>query len=274
VSKAPPNVSMALDARAENVTLVRELLAGLADEVDFGHTLDDIRTAVSEAANNVVMHAYHGGEGPLEIELSLAPRELAVVVRDRGSGGAPDDGDESARGIGLTVIDALSQRSELRSSAGEGTEVAIWFEIPDRAAPTPRAPLPAPEAEGEVAVVIAPTELSGAILGRLVAALAARAGFSIDRLSDVQLLTDALAARVAATDPGGHLSVAIDVPERRALALRLADLPPGRSAELLAGAQVESIGPLIERLADEVEVSGSSGGESLQILLRDHWAGP
>src|ERR1700689_5272763 len=97
VTETPPNVQLAIASRAENVALVREVLAGLADAVDFGQTLDDVKAAVSEACNNVVVHAYHGEDGPLEVDITLRPGELEVVVRDRGVGFATggDAGDSA-----------------------------------------------------------------------------------------------------------------------------------------------------------------------------------
>jgi anti-sigma regulatory factor (Ser/Thr protein kinase) len=269
----PPNVSLALSARADNVSLVRETLAGLADAVDIGPAVDDIKAAVSEACNNVVVHAYDdGGEGPLEFEVRVSPRELVAVVRDHGGGMprpvGPDD-DFPARGIGLTVIEALAYRSEVSATAGRGTQVTMWFVISDSdaqpAAGTPLAPPPM----GDVRIVIAPPRLCGAILGRLVGALGARAGFSIDRLSDAQLVTDALAARIAPALQDGVVSIAIDVLEGRALELRLERLAAGGAAALLAGSAVEQIGSVIERLSDEVEVSAAERGETLKLVLRD-----
>ena len=56
--------------KPENVLLVREMLTGVAETVDLdGSDLNDIRTAVTEACNNVVLHAYQGDEGPLEVEV-------------------------------------------------------------------------------------------------------------------------------------------------------------------------------------------------------------
>ncbi len=53
------NVRLNLAATAENVVLVREMLAGVADGVGLDPThLHDIQTAVTEACNNVVLHAY------------------------------------------------------------------------------------------------------------------------------------------------------------------------------------------------------------------------
>jgi anti-sigma regulatory factor (Ser/Thr protein kinase) len=274
----PPNVTLRLAGRADNVTLVREVLGGLAEAVDFGHALDDVKAAVSEAANNVVVHAYGGDEGPLEVDLRLAAFELEVAVRDRGMGGwqreKPDD-EAPRHGLGLTVIDALALRTDVRIRAGEGTQVTMWFEIADPGgrfeAPPDPAPRPFTVPDGDVAVAISPAPLGTAILGRLVGALAARAGFSIDRLSDAQLVTDSLAAHVGAALDGPYVNAAIAVLEGRAVALELDGLRDGGAAALLAGSAIASLGPVIERLADEIEVRAGARGETLRLVLRDPW---
>ncbi len=270
----PPNVALELASRAEDVTLVREVLAGLADAVDFGDALDDIKAAVSEAANNVVVHAYGGAEGPLEVELRVRPFELEALVRDRGVGGAApmpapiDDETFTGGGIGLKVIEALSTRSELRAH-DDGTEVAMWFAIPDPADSLEIHDRDQVRIDGDVRIAIAPARLSAGILGRLVGALGARAGFSIDRLSDAQLVTDALAARLGPALDGTYLSVALALLEGRTLALRVGELATGAAAGVLAASAVGDIGPLIERLSDEVDVSAGERGEVMCLLLRD-----
>src|SRR6202012_1285777 len=85
-----PNVCLTLSNQPDNVVLVREALSGIAatvgvDEID----LNDIRTAVTEACNNVVLHAYDGEEGPLQIEVFVSSRAVEVVVRDHGTGIKP-----------------------------------------------------------------------------------------------------------------------------------------------------------------------------------------
>ncbi len=270
-----PNVVVALDGRAENVALVREVLAGLADEVDFGFALDDVKAAVSEACNNVVVHAYEGAAGPLEVEVRLRPPELEVLVRDRGVGIRDGEG-EPAAGIGLAVIEALTIRSELRENADRGLEVAMVFDIPEPEAPADLPDDGTPPAtqelggdgELEVAIAITPAALGPAVLNRIVSALAARAGFSIDRLSDAQLVTDALAARVAPVLDGGYLNVGIEVLERT-VALRVGHLREGGSASLLAGETIGEPGPLIERLTDAIEVSQAGTREMLRLVMRD-----
>ena len=126
-----PNVRLDLANRRENVVLVREMLTGVADAIDLdGSDLDDIRIAVTEACNNVVLHAYDGEEGPLEVELRVAAAgALEIVVRDRGTGIARQAraADDVAFGIGLPVIRALVHSVALRDMAGGGTEVRMEF---------------------------------------------------------------------------------------------------------------------------------------------------
>src|SRR5580704_17905321 len=102
-----PNVRLHLSNRSENVLLVREMLSGFAESVALENSdLYDIRTAVTEAANNVVLHAYEGREGPMEVELHTTPDTVQVVVRDSGVGIRPRirPADEAALGIGLPLI--------------------------------------------------------------------------------------------------------------------------------------------------------------------------
>src|SRR5215217_3177511 len=63
-------LQMSLPARAENVAVVRHALAGLAERMGMDEgSLADLKTVVTEACMNVVLHAYAGAEpGPLEIE--------------------------------------------------------------------------------------------------------------------------------------------------------------------------------------------------------------
>src|SRR5436853_5919189 len=86
----PANVRLKLSNRSENVLLVREMLTGVAETIDLESSdLYDIRTAVTEACNNVVLHAYEGDEGPLEVELRASLDGVEVIVRDHGIGIRP-----------------------------------------------------------------------------------------------------------------------------------------------------------------------------------------
>src|SRR5664280_1401672 len=121
-----PNVRLDLTNKPENVLLVREALAGVAETVGLdGSDLSDIRTAVTEACNNVVLHAYSADGGPLEVEIELRGETTHVSVRDHGVGIGADalDG-ETDGGIGLPVIRALASAVEFSEPPGGGTEVS------------------------------------------------------------------------------------------------------------------------------------------------------
>jgi anti-sigma regulatory factor (Ser/Thr protein kinase) len=265
-----PNVHLALPSRADNVVIVREILNALAEKVEFTDSLDDVKAAVSEACNNVVVHAYPDAEGPMEVDLCVRRGELIAIVRDFGVGtvtGLADD-ESPGRGIGLAVIEALAADVQLRARPQYGVEMQMTFAIPAMAE------LAGAEgvdelliAASDVRLLITPSELAGAILNRLLGALAARAGFSLDRLSDAQLMSDALGARLAAVVDGAAVVLGVDVLER-AFALRVGRLRPGGAASLLADSAMGELGPLIERLADEVEVTDVGGAEVLGIVMR------
>ena len=265
-----PNVHLALPSHADNVVIVREIINALAERVEFGGVIDDVRAAVSEACNNVVLHAYPGTEGPMEVDLRVRPGELVAVVRDFGVGTVARVADDESpgRGIGLAVIEALAAEVELRARPRYGVEVQMTFAIPATAV---LAGVEAVDeqivAASDVSLLITPSELVGAVLNRLLGALAVRAGFSLDRLSDAQLMSDALGARLTSVLDNGGVAVGVDVLER-AFALRVGRLRPGGAASLLADSAIGELGPLIERLADEVEVTDVGGAEVLSIVMR------
>ncbi len=268
----PPNIRVGLTAKPENVALIREVLAGVADVVDLGDALEDVKAAVSEAANNVVMHAYGGEDGPMVVEVSLRPGLLEVVVADDGAGvglHALDDA-SPGRGIGLVVIEALTASWDLRARAGGGVEVAMRF--PMRLAAPPRVehaqPPDALWGESELSLSIAPASLSAALLNRFLTSAAARAGFSIDRVSDVQLVADALVSQLATSLLRDRLTVGIDV-ERGRLRLRVGPLREGGATRIIDGASVAVLGPIIERLVDGSSSDRDGTEEILTLEMAD-----
>jgi anti-sigma regulatory factor (Ser/Thr protein kinase) len=92
--------------------------------------LADMKMAVSEACTNVVVHAYEGAEGVLEVDMLADDAGLTIRVRDHGSGIHPQPHrtrDVPALGLGLPLIAALTDAFELHGSAGKGTEVRMTF---------------------------------------------------------------------------------------------------------------------------------------------------
>jgi serine/threonine-protein kinase RsbW len=273
-----PNVCMHLSNRSENVLLVREMLTGVAETIDLDSSdLYDIRTAVTEACNNVVLHAYEGEEGPMEIELGTSTGAVEVIVRDHGIGIRPRirAADETALGIGLPLIQALVHSVEFSDAGGDGTEVRMEFLTPPTRALdalqkgelTPPA-LTNNELATTTAVTIAPASLAYKVLPRILSVLAARAHFSTDRISDAHLVADALVAHAPSSLGGDRLSITVGVRPRN-LELRVGPLGVGDADRLILDSAVDGLGPVIERLTDEHRVAAVGSAEMLALQLSD-----
>ena len=300
----PPNVRLRLSNRPENVSLVRAVLVGVAEAIDLDdERLNDLRTAVTEACNNVVLHAYEGAEGPLEVDLRVGDGLLCVVVRDTGIGmrnqeDPPPDGasdgatvsppglDEESLKLGLPMIQALAATVEFHRRAGDGTEVQMEFATPGsrpfERRPGEQAPVPAiellplddlreerPELIVAATIAIAPDRLASTVLPRLVSALAARAHFSTDRLADAQLIADAIATQAFGAIVGSALDVGIAVEPRR-VELRVGPLAGGREGEPSADSVLGKLGHTVERLIDDHSIAsvGSAAVLALQLIDR------
>jgi len=113
------------------VTLARSVLGAVGDALTLDtELLDDLRTAVSEACNDVVLHAYEAEPGPLIMTLAAAPAGVEVLVRDRGTGIHQVSPRDDRMGVGLPVISALADRTEFRSNPDGGTDVRMLFMSP------------------------------------------------------------------------------------------------------------------------------------------------
>jgi serine/threonine-protein kinase RsbW len=283
VTKESSELQLRLPARAENVALVRQALSGIAEGFPVEPTrLADMKTAVTEACNNVVLHAYSESEGLLEVEAAPDERRVTIVVRDHGEGMQPKavEPDEPSLGLGLPLIATLSDRFEIRGGTGMGIEVRMMFVLSGELRPngvdtTVQGEAPAYPAHesGEPAskaagIAITPGPIMGPVLGRITAMLASRADFSLDRLSDALLMTDAIAAHVGSYIPGRHASVALQDGDGT-LDLRVGPLVAGGAHELLQTMQLPGLERSLQQLADEVKVeSGDAGAAAEYLVLR------
>ncbi|MEA2209067.1 MAG: serine/threonine-protein kinase RsbW [Solirubrobacteraceae bacterium] len=274
----PPNVCLTLSNEPDNVVLVRETLSAMAEAVGVdGVDLNDIRTAVTEACNNVVLHAYEGDEGPLQLEMYVCPDTFEIVVRDNGTGIRPHirGEDDEALGIGLSIIQALAPRVEFRDVDGGGTEVRMEFATPSAHAleALVRNGFNPPEvARTDLArttgLAVAPSSLARTVLPRVICVLAARARFTTDRIADAELLADALVAHVSELSATGHLELSVSVDPRR-LQLHIGPLEDGRAERLMSASALPDAGSVIERLSDEQRLRADGDATMLELLLVD-----
>jgi serine/threonine-protein kinase RsbW len=123
----PDRLFPSLSAERENIGAVREAVDRVAR--DFGmneEVRNDLKTLVSEACANVVLHAYADDEvdKPLEVEMTRQGGAVEVIVRDHGQGvsARPDPKPSSLR-LGFLLVGAMASSFQLRSARGGGTEL-------------------------------------------------------------------------------------------------------------------------------------------------------
>jgi anti-sigma regulatory factor (Ser/Thr protein kinase) len=274
-----PTISLRLESSPETLTLVRGMLGGVAELLQLDpELLDDLKTAVSEACNNVVMHAYEGASGPLEVCLYVHPEAIEVIVRDRGRGiPVLTPSDDRLQGVGIPIMRALAQQTAFRPLQDGGTEVWLQFlsqregqplyKLPGAATPEDRW---SERLEADAIVSLSPVTFVGGVLGRLARAMAARARFSLDRFSDVYLVTDAVAAHALRAANATRIAFGLSTDTRR-LELTIGPFRPGASDELAAGAS-DDIESALRLLSDELDVRHADGAELLRIVMLDHGA--
>lgn len=256
-----------LPAKSENVALVRHALAGLAEEIGMDEPgLADLKTVVTEACMNVVVHAYQGEPGPLGVEAEADSSALTVVVRDEGVGIRPQaDAERDSLRLGLSLIAALSSSFSISGGLDRGTEIVMRVPLrgggaDGRGDPASFEPRPADRTE----LVVDRPELLGPVLARVVGALAARRDLSVDRVSDAVLVTDAIAAAAPERFADGRVRFGLD--ERAGgIDLRLGPMERGAAREIREELDVPDVGGSLESLADELSVEGCDDGEYLVI---------
>jgi serine/threonine-protein kinase RsbW len=262
-----PGLSLKLPAKPANVAVVRHAVAGLAEQLGMNEpSIGDLKTVVTEACMNVVVHAYDDDTGPLEVEAFPEDEGLTVCVRDSGGGIRPrPDVERPSLRIGMTLIAALSESFEIAGGLGRGTEVRMH--LPLRSAHEGDGvtkDVSVPTVEEATEVTIGRPDLAAPVLERVVGALASRHPISIDRLNDAMLLTDAVSARAPQAFGNENLRFAIADGED-GIDLRIGPMPDGASQQLLDGLAVPQVGGTLEALADELRVERDENGEYVVV---------
>lgn len=262
-------LEMALPARAENVAVVRHALAGLGERLGMDETsVSDLKTVVTEAAMNVVVHAYPGEEVGLLSVTAVAEHDgLTVEVRDYGEGIRPrPETDRPSLRIGLTLIGALSSSFEIRGGAGRGTAIRMHLPLRSGApADSSAGSASGVEVPEDTEVRVGPPELVGPVMSRVLGALIARQEIGVDRLSDAMLLSDAISARAPEGFTDGH--VALSVSDRSGgVVMRVGPMIEGAAERVRESLELPQVGSL-ESLADELKVEREEEGEYLVVAI-------
>ena len=127
-------------SKSSNEGFARLAVAGFAAQMDPTlNELEDIKTAVSEAVTNAIVHAYPDSIGQVVVKVRICPDQvLEVTVRDHGRG-IPDiekarqpmftTGGEERSGMGFTIMESFMDSLRVRSAPGKGTVVTMKRKI-------------------------------------------------------------------------------------------------------------------------------------------------
>ena len=129
-------------ARSVNEGFARAAVAAFAAQLDPTLAeLGDIKTAVSEAVTNAVVHAYPDAIGTVQVRVRILPDErLEIAVKDHGVGIADvarqpmyTTGGEERSGMGFTIMESFMDTLRVKSVPGRGTTVTMCRRIRRRA---------------------------------------------------------------------------------------------------------------------------------------------
>lgn len=141
--KAKNEVTMEFPSYSSNEGFARSAAACFAAQMDPTMSeLEDIKTAVSEAVTNAIVHGYPEEIGKVVLKLKICENAvLEISVRDTGKG-IPDvekarqpmftTGGEERSGMGFTIMESFMDQLTVKSSAGKGTCVTMKKRLTSR----------------------------------------------------------------------------------------------------------------------------------------------
>ena len=134
--KSENYIKIEFPSRSVNEGFARAAAAAFAAQLDPTlEELGDIRTAVSEAVTNCIVHAYPDSIGRVLLRLRIMRGgRLEIVVKDWGRGIEDvqkarqpmfTTGGEERSGMGFTIMESFTDKLRVRSSPGRGTTVTM-----------------------------------------------------------------------------------------------------------------------------------------------------
>lgn len=143
--KAENQMTLEFPSKSANESFARAAVACFAAQLDPNlEELNDIKTAVSEAVTNCIVHAYKNEIGMVQIKCRIFPDGvLDIVVKDRGCGiedvkqaRTPmySTGGDDRSGMGFTIMESFMTDLKVTSTVGRGTTVHMKRKIVKRGA--------------------------------------------------------------------------------------------------------------------------------------------
>ena len=138
-------VKMEFPSRSVNEGYARAAVAAFASQLDMTLTeLGDVKTAVSEAVTNAIVHAYPEGLGTVSLRVRILEGDvLEVQVKDKGRGIEDVEkareplfttGGEDRSGMGFTIMESFMDSLRVKSKPGSGTSVTMRKKVARRTA--------------------------------------------------------------------------------------------------------------------------------------------
>ncbi len=133
-------MKLEIEAKSENERFARTVCAAFVLELDPTiDEIDEIKTAISEAVTNSIIHGYNGEPGKIIIEGEIEDNLITYIIRDFGCGiddiekareplytGKP----ESERsGMGFSIMEAFMDELYVESECNKGTAVRMLKRI-------------------------------------------------------------------------------------------------------------------------------------------------
>lgn len=133
-------MKLEFDSRSSNESFARVTVASFVVRLDPTlEEMSDIKTAVSEAVTNSVVHGYENGEGIITIECYIEENEITVIVEDKGVGIADVEKameplyttkpNEERAGMGFSFMEIFMDELLVESRPGQGTRVTMKKKI-------------------------------------------------------------------------------------------------------------------------------------------------
>jgi stage II sporulation protein AB (anti-sigma F factor) len=134
--KAINEMKITFPSRSSNESFARSVVASFVAQLDPAvDELVDIRTAVSEAVTNCIVHAYPNNIGEITILARLySTGRVVIKVRDKGIGIEDVEkameplfttGGEERSGLGFSVMESFTDKLHVSSKKGKGTVVTL-----------------------------------------------------------------------------------------------------------------------------------------------------
>ncbi len=121
---------------SENESFARLAVASFCSNLKIDiESINDIKTAVSEAVTNAIVHGYDGNVGEIDIKVSIEGGNITITVSDNGIGIENVEeaikpffttkSDSERSGMGFTVMEGFMDKMNVESKPNEGTKVTL-----------------------------------------------------------------------------------------------------------------------------------------------------